>query len=109
MKQELAAPAVVLSRYRNSIGYIYGVYHVGFGNERPTTRTRISGTGFLVGDGLVATNRHVAEPWYGDENAKRLIDQGATPTLEYLEVFFPNSTKPVRFIRKIGWWQVVHS
>lgn len=98
LKQELAAPSVVLNRYRNSIGYIYGVYRVGFGNQRPTIRTRISGTGFLVGDGLIATNRHVAQPWYGDPDAKRLIDRGATPTLEELVVFFPNSPKHLRLL-----------
>src|ERR1700739_5070935 len=53
LKQELAAPSVVLNRYRNSIGYIYGAYHVGFRNQAPTIRTRISGTGFLIGDNLV--------------------------------------------------------
>jgi len=98
LKQELAAPEVVLNRYRNSIGYIYGAYHVGFKNQAPAMRTRISGTGFLIGDGLLATNRHVAEPWYGDEGAKRLIDRGAKPTLEDLVVFFPNSPKPVRLL-----------
>ena len=98
LKQELAAPTVVLNRYRNSIGYVYGAYHVAFGNQPPVTRTRISGTGFLIGDGLLATNRHVAEPWYGDPDAKRLIDRGATPTLEDLVVFFPNSPKPVRLL-----------
>ena len=30
LKQDQAMPAVVLNRYRNSIGYIYGVYQVGF-------------------------------------------------------------------------------
>jgi len=98
LKQELAAPSMVLNRYRNSIGYIYGVYRVGFGSDRPMIRTRISGTGFLVGDGLIATNRHVAQPWYGDPDAKRLIDRGATPTLEDLEVFFPNSPKAVKLL-----------
>jgi serine protease Do len=98
LKQELAAPSVVLNRYRNSIGYIYGAYHVGFGNQIPTIRTRITGTGFLVGDGLVATNRHIAEPWYEDPDAKRLIDRGATPTLEDLVVFFPNAPKPLRLL-----------
>jgi len=98
LKQELAAPSMVLNRYRNSIGYIYGVYRVGFDSDHPTTRTRISGTGFLVGDGLIATNRHVAEPWYGDPDAKRLIDRGATATLEELEVFFPNSPKAVKLL-----------
>lgn len=98
LKQEHAAPAVVLSRYRNSIGYIYGVYRVAFGNQRPQIRTRVSGTGFLVGNGLIATNRHIAEPWYGDDDAKQLIDHGATATLEDLMVFFPDSAKPVRLL-----------
>jgi len=98
LKQEHTAPAVVLSRYRDSIGYIYGVYRVGFKGEQPRIRTRVSGTGFLVGDGLVATNRHVAEPWYGDDEAKVLIDRGATPTLENLVVFFPDSPKRIRLL-----------
>jgi serine protease Do len=85
----------VLNRYRNSIGYIYGVYDVGFANQPATIRARVSGTGFLVGDGLLATNRHVAEPWYGDSEAEGLMQQGATATLENLVVFFPNSLTPV--------------
>jgi S1-C subfamily serine protease len=95
LKQDQAMPAVVLNRYRNSIGYIYGVYHVGFSNQRPAIRARVSGTGFLVGDGLMATNRHVAEPWYGDSEAQKLIDQGAIAMLENLVVFFPGSPTPV--------------
>jgi S1-C subfamily serine protease len=95
LKQEQAMPAVVLNRYRNSIGYIYGVYQVGFPNRRPNIRARVSGTGFLVGDGLIATNRHVAEPWYGDSEAQRMIDEGALATLENLVIFFPSSPTPV--------------
>ncbi len=95
LQQEQAMPAVVLNRYRNSIGYIHGIYQVGFPNERPAIRARVSGTGFLVGNGLVATNRHVAEPWYGDSEAQKLIDEGAIATLESLVVFFPGSPTPV--------------
>ena len=95
LKQEQAMPARVLNRYRNSIGYIYGVYQVGFANQRPSIRARVSGTGFLVGNGLVATNRHVAEPWYGDSEAEALIDRGATAMLESLVVFFPGSPTPL--------------
>jgi S1-C subfamily serine protease len=95
LQQDQAMPAVVLARYRNSIGYIYGVYQVGFANQRPVVRARVSGTGFLVGNGLVATNRHVAEPWYGDAEAQKLIDQGATGMLESLVIFFPGSPTPV--------------
>ena len=96
LRQEQAMPALVLNRYRDSIGYVYGVYHVGFANQRPEIRARISGTGFLVGDHLVATNRHIAEPWYGDLEAEKLIQLGATPVVETLVVFFPGSLKAVR-------------
>jgi S1-C subfamily serine protease len=98
LRQEQAPPAVVLDRYRNSIGYICGVYDVGYSDKLPEIRMRIAGTGFLVGDGLVATNRHVAEPWYGDSKAKGLIENGATATLESLVVFFPSSPKPIRLL-----------
>src|SRR5258708_16013202 len=88
-------PAVVLNRYRNSIGYIYGVYQVGLGIRRQERRGRVSGTGFLIGGGLLATNRHVAEPWYGDAESEALIHRGASAMLESLVVFFPGSPTPV--------------
>ena len=95
LEKEQAMPALVLNRYRNSIGYIYGVYQVGFVNQPSAIRARVSGTGFLVGDGLLATNRHVAEPWYGDSEAEDLMHRGATAMLESLVVFFPGSPTPV--------------
>jgi S1-C subfamily serine protease len=95
LEQQQAMPALVLNRYRNSIGYIYGIYQVGFANQPAAIRARVSGTGFLVGDGLLATNRHVAEPWYGDSEAEGLIQRGATATLESLVIFFPGSPMPV--------------
>jgi len=95
LEKQQAMPALVLNRYRNSIGYVYGVYQVGFADQPATIRARVSGTGFLVGDGLLATNRHVAEPWYGDSEAEGLIERGATAMLESLVVFFPGSPTPV--------------
>jgi S1-C subfamily serine protease len=98
LRQERAMPATVLNRYRNSIGYIYGVYQVGFGQDKPAIRARVSGTGFLVAKGLLATNRHVAEPWYGDPEAEALIRRGAIAMLESVVVFFPGSPTPVTLI-----------
>jgi S1-C subfamily serine protease len=95
LKQEQAMPAMVLNKYRNSIGYIYGVYQVGFPDHRPAVRARVSGTGFLVGDGLIATNRHVAQPWFGDSESEASMHRGATAMLESLVVFFPGSPTPV--------------
>lgn len=88
-------PAMVLQHYRNSICYIHGVYRVGFPGQAPGLRARVSGTGFVVADGLVATNRHVAEPWYGDPEAGALIRRGASPSLEKLVAFFPGSPTPL--------------
>src|SRR6202035_1497440 len=95
LEKEQAMPALVLNRYRNSIGYIYGIYQVGFANQPAAIRARVSGTGFLVGEGLLATNRHVAEPWYGDTEAEALMQRGASAMLESLVVFFPDSATPV--------------
>jgi serine protease Do len=89
LRQEEAMPAMVLNRYRNSICYIYGVYQVGFPGKKPAIRVRISGTGFVVSNGLLVTNRHVAQPWYGDPESDDLIATGATPHLEKLLAFFP--------------------
>jgi len=96
LRQEQSMPALVLNRYRNAIGYVHAVYHVGFANRRPEISARVSGTGFLIGEHLLATNRHIAEPWYGDPAAEELIRRGATPTVETLVVFFPGSLTPVR-------------
>ncbi|HEY1263817.1 MAG TPA: serine protease [Terriglobales bacterium] len=95
LQQEQAMPSLVLNRYRNSICYIFGVYQVGYANRQPELRARVSGTAFVVADGLLATNRHVAQPWYGDSEATTLINQGATPSLERLLVFFPGRPTPV--------------
>jgi hypothetical protein len=95
LQQEQAMPAQVLNRYRNSICYIFGIYEVGFPNQRPLQRTRISGTGFVVADGLIATNRHVAEPWYGDPDSDAMVAKGATAKLEKLVAYFPGSPSPV--------------
>jgi S1-C subfamily serine protease len=95
LKQAQGMPATVLDRYRSSIGYIYAVYQIGFSNRPPEVRAQVSGTGFVVGDGLVATNRHLAEPWYGDSEAEALIHRGAITRLESLVIFFPGSPQPV--------------
>ncbi|HEY4052617.1 MAG TPA: hypothetical protein VGL74_02675, partial [Terriglobales bacterium] len=95
LRQEQAMPSLVLNRYRNSICYIFGIYQVGFQGGKPVQRTRISGTGFVVAEGLIATNRHVAEPWYGDPDTDALVAKGATPRLEKMVAYFPGSPSPI--------------
>lgn len=95
LQQQQEMPSLVLNRYRNSICYIFGIYHIELPHRPAEQRTRISGTGFVVADRLIATNRHVAEPWYGDPDAEALLDRGATPRLEKLVAYFPGSPEPV--------------
>jgi serine protease Do len=95
LQQEQAMPAMVLNRYRNSICYIFGVYNVGFADQQPSLRVRVSGTGFVVATGLLATNRHVAEPWYGDREVAVALRNGGSPVLEKLVAYFPGSPLPV--------------
>jgi S1-C subfamily serine protease len=102
LKQEEAMPAMVLNRYRNSICYVFGIYRVGFAGRKPSLRARISGSGFVVANGLLATNRHVAEPWYEDAESTALIAKGATPQLEKLLAFFPGLSTAVN-ITPLAW------
>lgn len=95
LQQEQTMPVLVLNRYRNSICYIFGVYQVGFDGRPPELRARVSGSGFVVAEGLLATNRHVAEPWFQDPDSAVLIRKGATPHLEKLLAFFPGLSEPV--------------
>jgi S1-C subfamily serine protease len=95
LQQAQSMPTLVLNRYRDSICYVFGIYQVGFPGRPPALRARISGTGFVVSDGLLVTNRHVAQPWYGDTEAAALINRGATPVLEKLLVFFPGRPSPI--------------
>jgi S1-C subfamily serine protease len=78
---------------RPSVAYIYGIYHMS--GHGPGFRARVSGTGFVVAPGLLATNRHVAEPWYGDRDVAVAMRKGGSPVLEKLVAYFPGSPLPV--------------
>ncbi len=92
-RQQSFSPAAV-DDARDSVAYIYGIYHVS-GRGR-NFRARVAGTGFVVAPGLLATNRHVAEPWYGDREVAVALQQGGAPVLEKLEAYFPGSPLPVK-------------
>src|SRR5208283_4479132 len=78
---------------RDSVAYIYGIYHLKGASQ--SFRARVAGTGFVVAPGLLATNRHVAEPWYGDREVSAALRRGASPVLEKLVAYFPGSPLPV--------------
>jgi hypothetical protein len=53
------------------------------------------GTGFLVErGGLILTNRHLVEPWTGDDTVQEHAKEGFTPRFLYFRAFFPRIAAP---------------
>ena len=62
----------------------------------PPLQVDAFGTGFLVAhDGRLLTNHHVAEPWWGDEDLKQLIDRGATAFAASYTAYFPGTSQGI--------------
>jgi S1-C subfamily serine protease/DNA-binding response OmpR family regulator len=62
----------------------------------PPLQLDVFGTGFLVAsDGRLLTNHHVAEPWWGDEELKQLLDKGATAYASSYTAYFPASSQGI--------------
>jgi serine protease Do len=58
----------------------------------PEVRLDVFGTGFLAGsEGRVITNRHVAQPWWKDEQMSALVNQGYQPEIATIRTYFPGS------------------
>jgi S1-C subfamily serine protease len=62
----------------------------------PPLQIDVFGTGFLIGrDGRLLTNHHVAEPWWGDEELKQLLDKGAVAFASSYTAYFPASPQGI--------------
>jgi len=94
LERQQSFSAAAVDDARESVAYIYGIYHVS--GRGQSFRARVAGTGFVVAPGLLATNRHVAEPWYGDREVAVALRQGGSPVLETLVAYFPGSPLPVK-------------
>jgi DNA-binding response OmpR family regulator len=70
----------------------------------PEVHLDVFGTGFLAGPGgLVVTNRHVAQPWWENEELGSLANQGLQPEIVQVDAYFPDAPRafPAR-IQKIS-------
>jgi S1-C subfamily serine protease len=62
----------------------------------PHLQLDVFGTGFLVRkDGRLLTNHHVAEPWWGNDELKTLIDHGASAYALSYTAYFPGNQKGI--------------
>jgi S1-C subfamily serine protease len=95
LERQQSQSVASVNNARDSVAYIFGIYHVSSRVHGQSFRARVGGTGFVVAAGLLATNRHVAEPWYGDREATAALSQGASAELEELVAYFPGSPQPV--------------
>jgi S1-C subfamily serine protease len=68
-----------------------GMVSIETGGNGPPLQFDVFGTGFLVGDGRLLTNHHVAQPWWGSDELKQLIDQGASPFVASYTAYFPGT------------------
>jgi DNA-binding response OmpR family regulator/S1-C subfamily serine protease len=60
----------------------------------PEVKLDVFGTGFVAGaDGKVITNRHVAEPWWNDDDLKALTDQGFQAEISTIRAYFPGDPR----------------
>ena len=74
-----------------------GMVTLDSGGPGPHLQIDVFGTGFPVKrEGKILTNHHVVEPWWKDEELKKLIDQGADAYVLYYEVYFPGKAEGLR-------------
>lgn len=73
-----------------------GNLQASFDGAGPPVQIDYTGTGFVVESGMIATNKHVVQPWVTDQMAQIILHQGGglTPRLDTLEAFFPSRQAP---------------
>ena len=60
----------------------------------PEIKMDVFGTGFLAGPGgRVITNRHVAEPWWGNEELSSLAAQNLQAEISAIRAYFPSDPR----------------
>jgi DNA-binding response OmpR family regulator/S1-C subfamily serine protease len=62
--------------------------------DGPEVKFDVFGTGFIVGpNGLVVTNRHVAEPWWKNDEMDEMTGQGYQAEISTIRAYFPGDPR----------------
>jgi DNA-binding response OmpR family regulator len=60
----------------------------------PEVKLDVFGTGFIAGpNGRVITNRHVAEPWWKNDEISAITGQGLQPQISTIRAYFPGDPR----------------
>ena len=59
----------------------------------PEVTVDVFGTGFTVGAGRVITNRHVAEPWWDNDELGQITSQGFQAEISSIRAYFPGDPR----------------
>jgi len=60
----------------------------------PEVKVDVFGTGFLAGaDGRIITNRHVAEPWWKNDELTTITSQGFQAEISSIRAYFPGDPR----------------
>jgi DNA-binding response OmpR family regulator/S1-C subfamily serine protease len=60
----------------------------------PEVKVDVFGTGFVVGaEGRLITNRHVAEPWWNNDDLNELTSQGFQAEISAIRAYFPGDPR----------------
>jgi len=60
----------------------------------PEVKLDVFGTGFVAGpNGRVITNRHVAEPWWKNDEISAMTSQGLQPQISSIRAYFPGDPR----------------
>jgi DNA-binding response OmpR family regulator len=57
----------------------------------PEVRADFFGTGFIVSEGRILTNHHVAQPWWKNDELASISAQGLSPSIAEFTAYFPDS------------------
>jgi len=64
------------------------------GGNGPEVKVDIFGTGFPVGNsGRIVTNRHVAEPWWNNDELNQMASQGFLAEISSIHAYFPGDPR----------------
>ena len=61
--------------------------------DGPEVTVDVFGTGFTVSDGRVITNRHVAEPWWNNDELNQITSQGFQAEISSIRAYFPGDPR----------------